>query len=74
MDADDGKQKRRENVISSLNAAIAALDIAEKATSVTPATAAFSIVKEILTVVKVGFPLLCLSISQARTHTGVDGQ
>ena len=61
MDTDTRKQKRRENILSSLNAAISALDIAEKATSITPATAAFSIVKEILTVVKVG-PSLLVSV------------
>ena len=61
MDTNDKKQKRRENAISSLNTAITALDIAEKAASgITPATVALSIVKEILIVVRVGFPPFCV--------------
>jgi len=52
------QQKRQEHIVSSLDAAITALDIAEKVSSITPAKAAFSIVKEILTVVRVRFPLL----------------
>jgi len=48
--------KRQKSVVSSLDAAIVALDIAEKASGITPAKAAFSVVKEILTMVKVVFP------------------
>ena len=52
------RQKRQEHVVSSLDVAITALDIAEKVSSITPAKVAFSIVKEILTMVKVESPLL----------------
>jgi len=51
-------QKRREKTISSLNVAITALDVAEKVSSIAPAKAAFSIVKEILVMVKVQLPSL----------------
>jgi len=53
------QQKRQEHIVSSLDAAIAVLDIAEKVSSITPAKAAFSVVKEILTMIKVAFFLLC---------------
>jgi len=53
------RQQKRQGHIISLDAAITALDIAEKVSSITPAKAAFSIMKEILMMIKVGFPLLC---------------
>ena len=52
------QQKRQEHIISSLDAAIAALDIAEKVSSITPAKAAFTVVKEVLTMIKVGSPFV----------------
>jgi len=64
------RQKRQEHIISSLDAAIAALDIAEKVSSITPAKAAFSVVKEILTMVKVGFLLLCVDGPPAEMEVG----
>jgi len=47
MSTSSRQQKRQEIIVSSLNAAIVALDVAEKVCSITPATAAFTIVKEI---------------------------
>jgi len=70
MDANTKKQERREKLISSLNVAIAALDVAEKALSITPAKAVFSVVKEILTMAKVRFPLLYVGESQAEVGIG----
>jgi len=69
MYATAGQQKRQEHIVS-LDAAIAALDIAEKVSGITPAKAVFSVVKEILTMVKVSFPLLCVGGSQAEMGIG----
>jgi len=54
------QQKRQEKIVSSLNVAITALDIAEKVSSIAPAKAAFSIVKEILAMIKVRLPYFAL--------------
>jgi len=64
------RQKRQENVVSSLDVAIAALDIAEKVSGITPAKAAFSVVKEILTMVRVRLPLFCVGGSWAEAGIG----
>src|SRR5882757_10927828 len=64
------RQNRQEHIISSLDAAIAVLDIAEKISGITPAKAAFSVVKEILTMIKVWSPLLGVGRSWAEMGVG----
>jgi len=51
----DAKSKRRDVTISSLNAAIDALNLAKEAMGMTPAKAAFGSVSIILTMIRVGF-------------------
>jgi hypothetical protein len=59
MDPDAQRQKRRENVVSSLNAAIETLNLAKEISSITPAKAVFGSVGVILTMIKVDLvPLL----------------
>ena len=58
MDAKAKQSKRREGVLSSLNVIIEGLNIAEKASSITPAKAVFSTVSVILTMIRVCFLLL----------------
>ena len=47
------RQKRREVTLSSLNAAIEALNIMKEATSITPAPAVFGTVSVLLTMIRV---------------------
>jgi len=61
------RPKGRENTVSSLNAAIEALNLAEKISSVTPAKAVFATVSVLLTMIKVCFLLCCDDMF--RVHT-----
>ena len=49
------RPKERENAVSLLNAAIDAINLAEKISSITPATAVFGTVNVLLTMIKVCF-------------------
>ena len=53
MDADPRRQKRRDNVISTLNAAIEAMNLAKEFSSVTPAKPVFGSVSVLLTMIRV---------------------
>ena len=57
MQAGSQRPKRWENVISALNAAIDATNLAEKASRIAPAKAVFGFVTTLLTLIKVCFPL-----------------
>jgi len=56
MATESQRQKRRDVAISSLNAAIVALNIMKEATSITPAPAVFGTVSVLLTMIRVRFP------------------
>ena len=58
MDRDSQPHKRQDNVLSSLDVAIEALNLAEKISSITPAKAAFGSVGALLTMIRVCFLLL----------------
>ena len=60
MDPGAQRQERRDNVLSSLNAAIETLNLAKEISSITPAKAVFGPVSVILTMIRVGFLLRCL--------------
>jgi len=49
------RQRRREVTLSSLNAAIEALNLMKEATSITPAPAVFGTVSALLTIIRVHF-------------------
>ena len=55
MAANTKRQKRRDFVISSLNAVIEVSNLAKEVCSVTPAKAVFGSFSIILTMIKVGF-------------------
>jgi hypothetical protein len=55
MDASAQRQKRREFVLSSLNTAIEASNLAKELCNVTPAKLVFACFSVILTMIKVGF-------------------
>ena len=63
MDADSQRQKRQDNILSLLNAAIEAMNLAKEISSATPAKAVFVSVGVLLTMIRVHFlPLLRYSI------------
>jgi len=67
------RQKRRDDVLSSLNTVIEGLNLAGNLSSITPAKVAFGTVSVILTMIRVSFPILCGDILQAdQTHEGLD--
>ena len=51
------RQKRRDGVLSSLNAAIEAINLAKEVSSVTPAKAVFGTASVLLTMIRVCFLL-----------------
>jgi hypothetical protein len=55
MDANAQRQKRREFVLSSLNTAIEASNLAKELCSITPAKPVFACLSVILTMIKVDF-------------------
>ena len=73
METKSQRPKGRENAVFLLNAAIEAMNLAEKVSSITPATAVFSIVGFLLTTIKVHFLLLCDEMSQIHARPGIDG-
>ena len=74
MSANSQKQKRRENTISLLDAAIEALNLAKEVSSATPAKAVFGSVGILLTTIKVRFVLFSGGLLQTHMRTGLDGQ
>ena len=56
MDANSQRQKRQENTLSLLNAAIEAMNLAKEVASATPANAIFGSVSAVLTMVRVRLP------------------
>ena len=59
MDADSRRQKHRENVLLSLDAAIEGMNLAEEISSHTPAKAIFGTVSALLKMIKVYLLLFC---------------
>ena len=56
MDSDAPQPNRREKIVSALDVAIEALNIAKEMSSITPAKAVFGSVSVVLTMIKVGSP------------------
>lgn len=61
-------QKHRDTVLSSLNAAIDAMNIAKDVLSMTPAKAAFGAVSVILTMIRVSFHPVHVGLSLANVY------
>ena len=59
MDTDSKQQKRRDNTLSLLNAAIEAMNLAKEVSSATPAKAVFGSVSALLTMIRVRFLPFC---------------
>jgi len=60
MDIETQQQKRRDNLLSSLNAAIDAMNLAGGISDIVPAKAVFGTVSVILTMIRVRFLLVCI--------------
>ena len=57
MDPKSQQQKRQDNTLSLLNAAIEAMDLAKEVSGATPAKAVFGTVSALLTMIRVHFLL-----------------
>ena len=74
MDTKSQRQKRQDNVISSLNMAIDAANLAKEALSITPAKAVCGSISILLTAIKVGFLLVRVDGLRAKAHPGFNDQ
>jgi len=61
MDIEAQQQKHRDNVLSSLNAAIEALNLVGGISDIIPAKALFGTVSVILAMIRVSSPLVCVN-------------
>jgi len=61
MDIEAQKQERRDNILSSLNAAIEVLNLVGGISDIVPAKALFGTVSVVLTMIKVSSPLICVN-------------
>ena len=76
MDPDVQRRKRQDIVLSSLDVAIEASNLAKEFCSITPAKPVFGSFSVILTMIRVGISrVVCVDRLQAdRKHTGLDDQ
>ena len=73
--ADDSQPPEgHDTVLSSLNMAIDALNLAKEVSGATPAKAVFGSVAVLLTMIRVGLLLFCDGTSQTHIQAGYDGQ
>ena len=70
MDEGAKRQKRRDNVLSLLDAAIQAMDLAKEVSSPTPAKAVFGSVSVLLTMLRVRPFLFCSDGLRVHTYPG----
>ena len=73
MDMDSQLQKRQNNALTLLNAAIEAMNLAKEISSATPVKAVFGSVGVLLTMIRVCFPFFDI-LFQAQTQPGLHGQ
>ena len=67
------REKRQEGVLSLLNAAIEAMNLAKEVSSATPAKAIFGTVSALLTMIKVRFPPSSDGAFKVHAESGIDG-
>jgi len=73
MDGKPQRPKDRAGATTALKAAIEAVDLAEKTSSIAPAKTAFNSASTLLTTIRVCFPLLCDDLLQVHIQPGLDG-
>ena len=74
MDIKPQRQKRQDGALSSLNAAIEAMNLAKEISSMTPAKVVFGSVSILLTMIRVCFLLRPDDLLQTHPHPGLNGQ
>ena len=74
MDMDSKQQKRRDDTLSLLDAAIEAVNLAKEISSLTPAKAVFGTVSTLLTTIRVGLLLFCNDERRVHVYLGFDEQ
>ena len=74
MDKDSKRQKRRDDALSLLDAAIEAVNLAKEISSPTPAKAVFGTVSTLLTTIRVHLLLFCIDGFQVDMYLGLDEQ
>ena len=72
MEVKSQQPQAREGVISTLNVAIEAMNLAKEASSITPAKAVFGSVSVVLTMTRVSFLLVCADRLQVEMHVGLN--
>ena len=74
MDATPQRPKGRDRVLSSLNVAIDALNLAKDVSAIPPAQAAFGAVSALLTMIRVHLHLFCGGGLRVHMCLGLHGQ
>ena len=74
MDADSQRTKGRDSVLSALNIAIEALNLAKDISTIAPAQAVFGSVSILLTMIRVRFLPFSDDTLQVYMQSGLDGQ
>ena len=73
MDANSQRSKGRDSILSSLNMAIDAINLAKDIVDIAPAKATFGTVSALLTMIRVRFFLFCLDDPRVLMYPGLDG-
>jgi hypothetical protein len=74
MEAKSQQPKRREGTTSALNRAAAAVNLAEKNSTIPPAKAVFRSIGVLLTLIRVCFLLCCNNRFKVHMYLGLDGR
>ena len=74
MEAKSQRPKGRDGVLSSLNVAIEAMNLAKEVSSITPAKAVFGTVSVLLVMIRVCSLLSYDEMTQVHAWPGLDGQ
>jgi hypothetical protein len=74
MDAKPQQSKGRDGILSSLNMAIDAMNLAKDIVDIAPARAAFGSVSALLTTIRVRFFLFCNDELQVHMYPGLDSE
>jgi len=74
MEVKSQRPEAREGVISGLNAAIEAMNLAKELSSITPAKAVFGTVSVILAMIRVSLLPVCVDQPRAEMDPGFDDQ
>ena len=74
MDPDSQRRERRDDLLSSLNVAIEAMNLVKEVSTIPPAKAVFGSVSILLTMIRVRFLPFSDDVCQVHMYTGLNGQ